>query len=124
MRTLYNTYHHVEVNMKIQKSNNKLFFATYNHQLVVAGGRIVTRTLIVLKNGGIPMMFTTYDRFVGKSGNALMSLESNNAQSVTFVCRFLNFCFFEDYHIKKIDGYQLEYDYYLSTKIRCLHIEW
>lgn len=102
MRTLYNTYHHVEVNMKIQKSNNKLFFATYNHQLVVAGGRIVTRTLIVLKSGGIPMMFTTYDRFVGKSGNALMSLESNNAQSVTFVCRFLNFCFFEDYHIKKL----------------------
>lgn len=51
----------------IRIDGNALHFGIYNHVLTVDNDKLVTRKLIVLKDGRIPVAFTNFDTFAGGS---------------------------------------------------------
>lgn len=83
-------------------NGNALHFGIYNHVLTVGEDRLVTRKLIVLKDGRLPVAFTNFDMFAGGSGNPLKYLDSNDGPQYLYVCKFLNYVFFEKYSITKL----------------------
>lgn len=83
-------------------NSNKLHFGIYNHVLTVDGDKLVTRKLIVLKDGKLPIAFTNFDMFAGGSGTPLKHLDSNDGPQYLYVCKFLNYVFFEKYSITKL----------------------
>lgn len=83
---------------KAQKINNGYHFGTYDHQLVVDENKIVTRTMIVLKYQNIPVYFTNFDKYV--SQKPIKFMESNSKLPMKYICRFLNFCYFEEHKIR------------------------
>lgn len=83
-------------------NSNTLHFGIYNHVLTVDGDKLVTRKLIVLKDGRLPIAFTNFDMFAGGSGAPLKYLDSNDGPQYLYVCKFLNYVFFEKYSITKL----------------------
>ena len=81
---------------------NALHFGIYNHVLTVDNDKLVTRKLIVLKDGKLPVAFTNFDMFAGGSGTPLKHLDSNDGPQYLYVCKFLNYVFFEKYSITKL----------------------
>lgn len=86
----------------IRIDGNALHFSIYNHVLTVDNDKLVTRKLIVLKDGKIPVAFTNFDMFAGGSGTPLKYLDSNDGPQYLYVCKFLNYVFFEKYSITKL----------------------
>lgn len=83
-------------------NSNTLHFGIYNHVLTVDGDKLVTRKLIVLKDERLPVAFTNFDTFAGGSGTPLKYLDSNDGPQYLYVCKFLNYVFFEKYSITKL----------------------
>ena len=67
---------------------NALHFGIYNHVLTVDGDKLVTRKLIVLKDGKLPVAFTNFDMFAGGSGAPLKHLDSNDGPQYCMYASF------------------------------------
>lgn len=83
---------------------SELRFAVYKHKLVYDEDQLLSRQMIVLKNqDGAIVGWTNYHKYArsGKTSYA-RSLYSGQDKRCTMVCLFLNYVFFDKYHIKKL----------------------
>ena len=61
----YNTFLEDQYMDRNRIDGNALHFGIYNHVLTVDNDKLVTRKLIVLKDGKLPVAFTNFDMFAG-----------------------------------------------------------
>ena len=83
---------------------SNLRFSVYEHKLVYDGDHLLKRQLIVLKDGcGNIVGWTNFHRYA-KSGKKSLArnLYSGPNKRCTMACLFLNYVFFDKYHIKKL----------------------
>ena len=74
-------------------------FSVYKHTLVLEDGRLMIRQFIVLKDDdGDIVRFTDFHKYC-KPRSKFQKLMSDGGKRTTYVCRFLNYCFFEKYHV-------------------------
>ena len=84
-----------------------LRFACYDHRFVQEDYSKITRYLIVLKKGREVVAWTDLHKYI-KNRTKVRSLYSKNRKPYTYVSMFLNYLFFEKYHIKSIKEIKID----------------
>ena len=89
--------------MKMENSN-ELRFSVYDHKLVYDNDKLLRRQLIVLKNkDGNIVKWTDFHKYARSGKKSLArSIYSGQDKRCATICLFLNYVFFEKYHIKKL----------------------
>lgn len=75
-------------------------FAVYHHKLVYDGNKIIVRDLIVLKAGRQIVGWTDFHKYV--RGGGIRSIASEKTVAFSQVVQFLNYIFFDKYHVQKL----------------------
>ena len=82
--------------------NNNYHFSVYKHSYVVNDEKLLTRNFIVLKDGYLIVRFTNFHLYIGHLGRSIKRLESNDGTRFFYICKFLNYVFFQQYHVTKL----------------------
>ena len=85
-------------------NSSSCHFAVYEHSLVIEDNCLITRKFIVLKNSQNQIIaFTNFHKYVkeGKYKSAL-SVSSDGNKRAYYVCKFLNYIFFEKKYVKSL----------------------
>ena len=81
----------------------KIHFAVYEHKLITEEKRIIKRNLIVLKDEtGFIVRFTDFHRYAKCPNRSARRITETGGTRCKFICRFLNYIFFEKYHIQSL----------------------
>lgn len=84
-------------------------FSVYEHSLIFKENELLIRKFIVLKDGNrLILSFTDFHRYIksSKSKYARRITDDGNSRFY-YVAKFLNYTFFEKYHIKKLTDLQI-----------------
>lgn len=83
---------------------NELKFSVYDHKLVYDNDKLLQRQLIVLKNQDNCIVAWTHFHKYARSGKKSVSrsLYGGQDKRCIMVCLFLNYVFFEEYHIHRL----------------------
>ena len=100
---------------------NKKRFSVYEHSLVNDKGIFITRYLIVIKEDRKIIGWTNFHKYISENVKDLRPIQRNYKNRCIYICKFLNYCFFEKQCIKKISDLTIPmvedffYDYSLQT---------
>lgn len=83
---------------------NGIRFSVYNHKLVYDTDNLLQKQLIVLKDkDGNIIAWTNFHKYARSGKKSLSrSVFSNDDKRCVIVCQFLNYVFFDKYHIEKL----------------------
>ena len=82
--------------------DNDYHFATYILPLSLPDGRRTERNLIVIKKGRRIVRFTDFHRYCFNPGRKVQKLVRSGDKTTVYVCQFLNYIFFEKFHIRQL----------------------
>lgn len=78
-------------------------FAVYEFVLVIGDGQMITRPLIVIKEGKEVVMWTDLHKYLGSGKNTMViEIKSTAIERARIVCKLLNYVTFEKYHIESL----------------------
>ena len=85
-------------------------FTVYEHTLTLETGELIARKFIVLKNEeDIIIGWTNFHRFIRSyKKRATHKITEDGGKRANYICLFLNFVFFGDYHIKSLTDIRFE----------------
>lgn len=82
---------------------NNYRFSVYEHTLVFEGNKIIKRQFIVLKdNNGNIIGWTDFHKFAQSPSTRIKSIYSDSGKRCYAVAKFLNYVYFDCYHISKL----------------------
>lgn len=89
---------------------NKLRFSVYEHRLVLADGRLITRKFIVLRNTETnELYFTDWHKYVKSGKNRLShNVSQDGNKRYNYIVKLLNYVFIDKYHLDKLTDITIE----------------
>ena len=88
---------------------NKLHFGVYTHKIVDADNNLIKRSMIVLKNEyGNIIRSPNYHRYARNPRAPVKSLYSDTRERCINICCLLNYIFFDQYHIDRLNDITAE----------------
>jgi integrase len=94
-------------------SRTSCHFAVYEHSLVIEDNCLITRKFIVLKNPKNQIIaFSNFHKYVKECKyKSALSISSDGNKRSYYICKFLNYIFFEKKYVKcliDIEGYMIQ----------------